>query len=37
MSAFNQIKDTYSTHIPIFTDGSKEDNKDKNTCSYISV
>ena len=27
MSAFNQIKDTYSTYTPIFTDGSKENKK----------
>jgi len=27
ISAFNHIKDTYSTHTPVFTDGSKENNK----------
>jgi len=27
ISAFNQIKDTYSTYTPVFTDGSKENNK----------
>ena len=27
ISAFNQIKDTYSTSISIFADGSNEDNK----------
>jgi len=27
VSAFNQIKDTYSAYTPVFTDGSKENNK----------
>ena len=26
MSAFNQVKDIYSTHIPVFSHSSKEDN-----------
>jgi len=27
ISTFNETKDTYSTHIPVFTDSSKENNK----------